>query len=441
MKLLLKFTLFNTFSKMLIVAALFLFLPTIINKVVYEHIDNRIIGKMEKYLKIIKTGGIKEIKDDENCSYGNYNLLKEEYILVCSTEKQMGNYNIDNGIRNFEGEMLPYRILNRTFVYDNQIYLMEIGEGLTAINLLLNTLKAYTFKLMAVFLLITLLLDVTFTRFLLMPLNRIIKRKLEQTKHPSSFDFSVIKTNTTDFKYLEESINEMMHKIQNAFNIEKEFIMNVSHELLTPITILQSKFENILADENTPPDVSEKLLESQKTLARLNKIIKTLLLISKIENEQYLKEDSVNIKEIIYEVIEEIEERLTEKNISIDLKLNDEFVYQHCNRSLLFTMFFNLINNAIKYNKPNGKISIKSYPENSNFIVEITDTGVGMESSNIEHIFERFKRFETKGVEGYGLGLPIVKTILLFHNIDILVTSEKGVGSTFRLSFAPSVIS
>ena len=435
MRLLLKFTLFNTFSKMLIIGGLFIFLPTIINKVVYEHIDTRIIGKMEKYIKIIKKDGIKELKDDEDCAYGNVNLLKEEYIDIIATEKQMGNYTIENGVRNFEGELLPYRILTRTFVYDNQIYLMEIGEGLSVINLLLKTLKSFTLKLMAVFLFITLLLDVTFTRILLLPLNRTINKKLKQTKHPSTFDFSISKTNTKDFRYLEENINDMMHKIQNAFNIEKEFIMNVSHELLTPITILQSKFENILADENTPQEVSYKLLESQKTLARLNKIIKTLLLISKIENEQYLKEDAVNLKELITEVIEEIEERLTEKNITLNMQLKEDFVYKNCNKSLLFTMFFNLINNAIKYNKPNGSININGHKEGDKFILEITDTGLGMDEDNIQHIFERFKRFDNKGVEGYGLGLPIVKTIMLFHDIDIQVTSDKNIGSTFKLFF------
>src|ERR1039458_4979884 len=89
MRLLLKFTLFNTFSKMLIIGGLFIFLPTIINKVVYEHIDTRIIGKMEKYIKIIKKDGIKELKDDEDCAYGNVNLLKEEYTDIIATEKQM----------------------------------------------------------------------------------------------------------------------------------------------------------------------------------------------------------------------------------------------------------------------------------------------------------------------------------------------------------------
>ncbi len=435
MKLQLKFAIFNTFSKMLIIAALFIFLPTIINKVVYLHMDNRLIGKMEKALKIIKKGGIKEIKDDEDCYFGNYNLLKEEYILVEPTDKQMGNYSIDNGYRNLEGEVLPYRIISRTVVYDNQIYILEIGDGLTAIQILLRTLRDYTFKLMAIFLIFTLLVDLFFSGFLLAPLNRIINKKLKQTKHPSTFDFSVSKTTTKDFRYLEENINEMMHTIQNAFNIEKEFITNVSHELLTPITILQSKFENLLSDPNTSEEVSEKLLESQKTLSRLNKIIKTLLLISKIENEQYLKEDTIPLKGLMQEVIEEIEERLTEKNISLEMIWKEEHLVTNGNRSLLFTLFFNLINNAIKYNRPNGKIIINAYAEKDRFSVEISDTGIGIEKSNIEHIFERFRRFDKKGEEGYGLGLPIVKTISLFHDIDIKVTSEKDKGSTFKLIF------
>lgn len=435
MRLQLKFVLFNTFSKVLIVVAFWLLLPTFIDNIASIHMDKKLVGKMEKMKKLIQKGGINQIKDEEDCSYGDYNLLKDEYITVEPYPSQLDTFNIKDGHHSFEGEKLPYRVLNTTLVYEGQIYMMEIGEGLTSMHLLIKILKKYTFEWMSLFIFLTLLLDLTFSRFLLAPLNRIINKKLKETRHPSNFDFSLSKSSTKDFKYLEESINEMMHKIQNAFNIEKEFITNVSHELLTPISILQSKIETLVSDPNTSEEVSLKLLDSQKTLIRLNKIIKTLLLISKIENEQYIKEEKVDLKVLINEVIEEIEERLTEKNITITQNWEDDFVFSKGNKSLLFTMFFNLISNAIKYNKPDGKIIINGYSQKKNFVVEITDTGVGIEKSNIPHVFERFKRFDNRGIEGYGLGLPIVKTISLFHDINIEVNSDVNRGSTFRLFF------
>ena len=266
MRLQLKFALFNTFTKMLIVIAFWLLLPTFIDNIASIHMDKKLVGKMEKMKKLIQKGGVNQIKDEEDCSYGDYNLLKDEYITLEPYKIILDTFSIKDGHHNFEGETLPYRVLNTTVVYDNQIYMLEIGEGFTSMNLLIKILKKYTFEWMSLFIFLTLLLDLTFSRFLLAPLNRIINKKLKETRHPSSFDFSLSKTSTKDFKYLEESINEMMHKIQNAFTIEKEFITNVSHELLTPISILQSKIETIISDPNTSEEVSMKLLNSQKTL-------------------------------------------------------------------------------------------------------------------------------------------------------------------------------
>ncbi|HVA99557.1 MAG TPA: HAMP domain-containing sensor histidine kinase, partial [Bacteroidia bacterium] len=179
-----------------------------------------------------------------------------------------------------------------------------------------------------------------------------------------------------------------------------------------------------------------KIIESQKTLNRLNKIIKTLLLISKIENDQYLKNDNVSAKTLVNEVVTEIEERFTEKNIQLKLAIEKDFIIENCNKYLLFTLLFNIVNNAIKYNKENGWIHI-SIKENKDFYtLEVQDNGVGIESENIKFIFDRFKKFNKTETESYGLGLPIVKTIANFHGLKVEVFSEANKGSTFEIIFA-----
>ncbi len=191
----------------------------------------------------------------------------------------------------------------------------------------------------------------------------------------------------------------------------------------------------MLAAGNLNEEVEMKVIESQNTLGRLKQIIRSLLLISQIENNQAPKEDSANIPELLKEVASEIEIRLGEKNIKLELNLGEDFTYKPCNRSLLFTMFFNLVNNAVKYNKPNGTISIACTKKEHTIEVTIKDTGIGIAQENIQSIFYRFKKFNASGEESYGLGLPMVKTIANFHNAEILVESEQGKGSTFTVVF------
>jgi signal transduction histidine kinase len=169
---------------------------------------------------------------------------------------------------------------------------------------------------------------------------------------------------------------------------------------------------------------------------RLSKTVKALLLISKIENAQYLKNESVNIKELAEEVLLEISERLNSKGIVVEEEWNADYVMQNCNRTLLHILILNIINNAIKYNKQNGEITLHgSFTENHKYVLKISDTGTGIEKENLQNIFGRFKRFHADDGSSYGLGLPIVKTIADFHGILVEVNSVKDVGSTFSIVF------
>ena len=191
----------------------------------------------------------------------------------------------------------------------------------------------------------------------------------------------------------------------------------------------------MLAAGNLNEEAETKIIESQNTLGRLKQIIRALLLISQIENNQAPKEDKVDMSELLKEVSAEIEERLTIKHIDLETNPGASFILAPANRSLLFTMFFNLVNNAIKYNKPNGKISIRCTKDKGFYNVIIQDTGIGIAQENIKSIFYRFKKFNASGEESYGLGLPMVKTIAEFHSAEIKVESVLNEGSVFTVSF------
>ncbi|MFM9007899.1 MAG: sensor histidine kinase, partial [Bacteroidota bacterium] len=413
-------------------------LPVLVERIVYEHIDKRLLARSERVLLTVRKGSIADIVREQDCSFESYNILKEEFVAIYPLTDIR---RLDEGpvIRNehweIEGEKLQHRIIKRPFVYDNQLYELNIGEGTGSIDELKQTIQRFMLVLMLSVIMISLFIDLGFVRLLLRPFNRIIRRKLQPVPSPASFDFSPVSSSTTEFNQLDKRINEMMHKLRDTFEMEKQFISNVSHELQTPISVIQNRIENILVEGNVSEDVMIRLSDSQRTLNRMSRIIRALLLISKIENEQYAKPDKVNLLELLDEVIEETDVQWKERKITLEKFFYADETFSPCNRALLFTMLLNLVNNAIKYNRPEGTIRITTKDSGSGFTVEIADSGIGMDPQEISGIFDRFKRLNTSTAEGYGLGLPIVKTIAQFHAIEIDVESAPGKGTSFRLRF------
>lgn len=433
MKLLSKLVLFNTFSKVLVMLVFILLVPVLIERVAVSHTDQKLTSIKETLLKNISDIGLKEFLREDSL-FASYNILKEQFISIERISEPPQHEEIRNTQRNIENAIVDYRVLSYTFENHGEVYLMEVGQSLQTIEELTHMLKTFAVWTTVILLTLTLLLDISFTNFLLRPFKKIIG-KLETIRHPSTFAPTSISTTTADFTYLDNTINEMMSKINIAFENEKEFIANVSHELLTPISILQNRLENILSAGELDAATEHKIVESQKTLGRMSRIIRTLLMISRIGNEQYLKEDKVKISSLVNEVMEEIHERLTEKNLSCSIDIAHDAEIDQCNRSLLFTMLFNIVNNAIRYNVQDGKIMITTRATDNEVLLDISDTGAGIDPDQRQNIFRRFKRSSDNGTEGYGLGLAIVKTIADFHHILITVESEKGKGSTFTLHF------
>jgi signal transduction histidine kinase len=402
---------------------------------VYDHIDKRLVARSERVLLTVKKGGIEEITLEQDCSFESYNILKEEFVAIypiLDPRKMSRDMEInDEEWRSSNGETMKHRIIKRPFTYDNQLYELNVGEGIGSIEQLKNTFQQFSFIIMLFFVLVSLFIDLGFVTILMRPLNKIMERKLKPVPSPNNFDFTKVNTTTREFNKLDTRINEMMSMLKDAFQIEKEFISNVSHELQTPISIIQNRLENLMIEHELNEEVMIKLSDSQRTLNRMSKIIKALLLISKIENDQYLKNEKIDLLQVLEEVLEEIEERLMEKDIKIIRQFYENIEINPGNKALLYTMFTNVINNAIKYNKAGGNIIITTKTTGNEFTIEIKDTGIGMKKEDIPTIFDRFKRLHNSTAEGFGLGLPIVKTIANFHQMKVRVDSEVGVGTSF----------
>jgi len=441
LKLKTKLTLFNTLSKLVIVTIFVLLLPALIKKVNQNYTDSRLLKQKDKLLKIIKSQGIKSYIDAGENSASYYTPLKEDYVSL-SVDSMPGNIDtIKNEKRKLEGDTIEYRILSHNFRADDKKYILEVAISVDAINETTRPFQNIAFMILLGMILLTIMADQLYSNYILRPLGQIIKTKLIAHKFPNFGSYEKVETTTSDFEYLDISIHKMIETIENTFQKEREFISNASHELMTPISILQSKIENMFGRDDVVDDVKTRLLEMQRILNRLKSITKTLLLISQIENEQFLKEDKIPLSELLQEVHDEISIRLQDKNISYEAIVPENWMLVNVNKFLLFNLFFNLINNAVKYNRENGTIKIVAKEENGAYTVSIIDSGIGISTEDLPFIFNRFKKMRASlQQDSFGLGLPIVKSIAGFHEIKIEVESEKDKGSTFKLIFPAFLI-
>jgi two-component system sensor histidine kinase ArlS len=415
-------------------------LPGLIRNINQNYTDSKLIKQKNKLLQIIKTQGIKNYIENGESEASYYTPLKESYVSLGIDSLPEFLDTIKNEKRKLEGDTIDYRILSHNFNAEHKKYLLEIAISVDAITETTRPLQTIAFEVLLGMILLTILADQVYSTYVLRPLGLIIKTKLIAHKFPNFGSYKKVKTSTSDFEYLDISIHKMIETIESTFQKEREFISNASHELMTPISILQSKIENMFEREDIVDEFKTRLLEMQKILNRLKSITKTLLLISQIENEQFLKEDKISFSNLLGEVYDEISIRLQDKNISYDATIPKEWVLVKVNKFLLFNLFFNLINNAIKYNHENGSIKVVASHENNGYVVSIIDTGIGISTEDMPYIFNRFKKFrQSLQHDSFGLGLPIVKSIAAFHEIKIEVISEKDRGSTFKLIF-PNVL-
>lgn len=221
--------------------------------------------------------------------------------------------------------------------------------------------------------------------------------------------------------------------------LRKQFTANVSHELKTPLTSILG-FAEILksgtTDEKTAKDFASTIYdESQRMISLINDIIK----LSKLDEKSIsLQKESISLRDISEEVANILSVSAKSKNVSIKVFGDDGKIFGV--KQVIYEMIYNLIDNAIKYNRPNGKVDIfvEENVNNGEVSVSVKDTGIGIAKNEQERIFERFYRIDksrSKSIGGTGLGLSIVKHAAKYHDAKVTVNSEDGKGSEFTVVF------
>jgi signal transduction histidine kinase len=435
MKLRYKLAFYNLLTKIIFVAVFLSLMPYFLERINTIQTDNELISKREQVMDIISEFGVEGIMagTQEN-AFGSYNILKQEYISLERLEADsLWNF-IEVTQRMVDEEVIDYRVLNYSFMVDGQTYLLEIGTSLSSIYTTEKNIRTITLILLGIFVIISFAADASLARILTQPLD-LITKKLRKTHTPSLYDKLPVRTSTTDFAYLDQTLTDLMQKIDELFTKEKEITANISHELLTPVSVIQSRLENLINNADLNEEAAIKVTDSLKTLHRLKSIINALLLIARVESRHFLKQDHFVINDVLKEVVAEVQPIASDKGLEIATDFKADLLFQNANRPLVFTLFFNIINNAVKFSDGANPpcVEVSTFFHESQFSVKILDHGPGMTTEQATEVFHRFKK--RKSPDGHGLGLAIAKSIAEFHQINISIDTQLGSGTSFQLKF------
>ena len=228
-------------------------------------------------------------------------------------------------------------------------------------------------------------------------------------------------------------------QIRNTEILKRDFFVNASHELKSPLTTIIGSTDlisqGIVKDEETKTDLINRIGSEAK---RMNNLVMDMLVLSEYETQkQETQKQLINPKKVIDEVVNNLDVLVKEKGIEIHIESEETNIFIGFEE--IYQIFKNLLENAIKYGKNQGNVWVKTYTENSDFIISVKDDGIGIPKNDINRVFERFYRVDkarSKSTGGTGLGLSIVKHIILNYNGHIELSSEEDMG-TEVLIFIP----
>ncbi|MCM3006514.1 sensor histidine kinase [Priestia koreensis] len=301
---------------------------------------------------------------------------------------------------------------------------LQIGE----LRIFLAVLLVLTFF-------ISVLLVIISTRYIVKPITRLT----EATKRLSKGDYNLqLNVNRRDeIGRLASHFSQMAKGLEQVEASRQEFVSNVSHEIQSPLSSIQG-FSQTLQSPSLPEEERRRYLEIiEHESKRMSQLSKQLLTLASLDKEDgLLTKTTFDLSNQLKQVLMMTEWHWREKDIAVDMELPSTFVF--ADENFLHQVWTNLITNSIKFTEPGGTISLSIRTRDTDCMVTISDTGIGIAPSQIEHIFERFYKADKardRKEASSGLGLAIVKKIIDLHEGTIDVKSELGKGTTFIVTF------
>ena len=236
----------------------------------------------------------------------------------------------------------------------------------------------------------------------------------------------------SEMDYLAVNFNKMLTEISSLENMRNNFVADVSHEIKTPLSVIQGYADLLQNKDLSAGKRNEYTFRLSEAIATLTSLVTNILKLNKIENQGIIQKEKYSLDEQLRYCILSYEDKFEEKNLNINVELEEIMIKS--DKSLLEIVWNNLISNAVKYTNFGGTINISLEKENNKTIVKVSDNGCGMSKETQRHCFEKFYQGDSShSQEGNGLGLALVKQVVNMLEGEIKVTSDIGLGTEFTV--------
>ncbi len=388
-----------------------------------EQLSNLYDGRV-----LIIGGNFKVIKDTYNLSVGR-NIISKEVIMSFKGES-MSSYDKENGF-------IELTIPITETIEDRNIVrgVMLISVSTDTIAQTLQIFRTNVWIIEAILAIFVFMLSMIFSKYLTAPFEKVT----ESLKNVSN-GFSDDLVEVSDYKETQrivEAFNNILSKYRALNESRDEFVANVSHELKTPITSVKLLAETLTTNEDTPIELYKEFMSDiVGEIDREDKIINDLLELVKLDKTNAeLDIKSVNVNEMIESILRRLSPIAASMNVNLILESEREVTAQidEVKLSLALT---NIIENAIKYNRENGSVTVSLNSDHQNMTINVKDNGIGIPEESMAHIFERFYRVDkshSREIGGTGLGLALARNIVIMHRGTIEADSVIDEGTVFTL--------
>ena len=260
--------------------------------------------------------------------------------------------------------------------------------------------------------------------------------KIEEVQIQNLADSRIEESKIKELNQLSVSYNKMLERLQDAFEVQRQFTANAAHELRTPLSLMQVQLDLYHSTQHPGSDADTlqmiKMVTEQND--RLSKMVKTLLDMSELQTVG--RDEQIIMDDLVDEVLEDLEPLAQEKNIKLIGKCKD--ITMVGSDILIYRLVYNLVENAIKYNHSGGQVTVTAYQKEKHVYLSVEDTGNGIPEELRERVFEPFFRVDksrSRELGGVGLGLALVHEIVRVHDGSITVKSGPSGGTIFDVIF------
>ena len=260
--------------------------------------------------------------------------------------------------------------------------------------------------------------------------------KIEEVQAQNLADSGIEECKIKELNQLSVSYNEMLERLSDAFEIQRQFTASAAHELRTPLSLMQVQLDLYHSTQHPGSDADTvqmiKMLTEQND--RLGKMVKTLLDMSELQTVG--RDEKIILNDLVDEVLEDLEPLAQEKNIKLIGKYKN--ITMIGSDILIYRLVYNLVENAIKYNHSDGQVTVNAYKKQKHIYLSVEDTGSGIPKELRERVFEPFFRVDksrSRELGGVGLGLALVHEIVRVHDGSISIKSNPAGGTIFEVIF------